>query len=217
MPQQTSTKALKSDDGSAAAAVSDDAPLPLPLPHMPPNHHTRGKRPSGLVLPRDVHHSVDGTPLPAPVKGDATEATNAPGRMEAAAAAAAAGTTAAAAPPAGVWLAAGRLPPGEISFTPSAHLPHRWPSARARAAWSASAAAWSSECLLWFVGGGLGILLFYGGEVEQHAFASPSTPLCSLCANSASSNPAGSWRRWWRGRAATPGPSGACCCRTYAR
>ena len=114
-PQQTSAEACKSEDGSAAAAVSGAAPPPLPLPHMPPNHHTRGKRPSGLVLPRDVHHSVDGTPLSALVKGDAAEATNAPARAETAAAAAAAGATAAA-PPAGVRLAAGRLPPGEISF-----------------------------------------------------------------------------------------------------
>ncbi|PRW33324.1 DNA ligase 4 [Chlorella sorokiniana] len=112
--QQASAEASGSEDGPVAsqngpvaAEASGGSPAAaLPLPHVPPNHHTRGKRPSGLVLPRDVHHSIDGTLLPAPTS-----------EGEAAASAEAAGDPAAAAAASGApRLAAGRLPPGEISF-----------------------------------------------------------------------------------------------------
>lgn len=107
--QQVTAEATASGGGPAAAAAAGDPALLHPLPHIAPNHRTRGQRPSSLVLPTDVHLSIDGTPLPAPASSVAA-ATSASVDGAAAAAAAAAGGEAA------VALPGGRLPPGDISF-----------------------------------------------------------------------------------------------------
>ena len=106
--QQMSEEAASPEDAPTAAEAADDAAPPLPLPHMPPNHHARGKRPSGLVLPTDVHLSIDGTPLPPPsaISDEASTSVSA-GDAAAAAAGGEAGVA---------LLPGGRLPPGEISF-----------------------------------------------------------------------------------------------------
>lgn len=95
-PAEAAAAAGPAEAGAAQAAAEERQPIPGP--HIPPNHLSRGRRPLGLARPKpaDVRMSSDGAPLPAPAPADAAPAV---------------GGGEGARPTRG-----GRLPPGDISF-----------------------------------------------------------------------------------------------------